>query len=167
MEDAGPSASSSGAERVRGPLGNLLHQFMQQPAIQDSWGVPSAPHTLLDWDAPEMMDVDTELHASVDARNLAFLAARMEEFMNEQASDIDSDDEDVERSDAESSASSEDCKLFLARILWVFNEYPVPRAPTRKSRKVNLDAPNTDWFPWPDREVDVPALCLDLRLIQR
>ncbi|KAJ7048321.1 hypothetical protein C8F01DRAFT_1283522 [Mycena amicta] len=93
------------AEVVRGPLLQFLHQLRMQPDREESW-VDHNTGTV-DWNSSDFMDVDTHMDESLDARNLAFLATRLEEYINERA-DIDSDDEETERSDAESSTVSED-----------------------------------------------------------
>ncbi|KAF7299723.1 hypothetical protein HMN09_00978100 [Mycena chlorophos] len=123
---------------VRGSLQNILQQLKDGASAEDTWVNPETG--VVDWSSSAMMDVDTTMHESLDARQKAFLAARLEEFLNEQTVEVGSDDEDAERSDGESSTESHD---------------PLPFLPGRKSRKVNLEAEKSEWFPWPDRETCV------------
>ncbi|KAF7318315.1 hypothetical protein HMN09_00340300 [Mycena chlorophos] len=94
---------------ARGTLQNILQQIKDGASAEDTWVNPETG--VVDWSSSAMMD--------------AFLAARLEEFLNEETVEVGSDDEDAERSDGESSTESHD---------------PLPFLPGRKSRKVNLDA---------------------------
>ncbi|KAF7316638.1 hypothetical protein HMN09_00396400 [Mycena chlorophos] len=122
---------------VRGSLLHTLEQLKNGPAAEDTW--VDSETGVVDWGS-SLMDVDMTMHDSLDVRTMALLASKLEEFLNEETRDVGSDDEEAERSDAESSTDA---------------ETPLPFLPGRKTRKVNASAEKSEWYPWPDKETCV------------
>ncbi|KAJ6609140.1 hypothetical protein B0H10DRAFT_1954877 [Mycena sp. CBHHK59/15] len=99
---------------------------------------------VVNWDS-DVMNFDTQLQETIDVRTTALLVEKLQQYLEDEG-DINhnSDDDDEERSEAGSSESLE--------------TEPVEDAPYvagRKSHKVDPNAIDSEWFPWPDKETCV------------
>ncbi|KAJ6556962.1 hypothetical protein B0H10DRAFT_2371346 [Mycena sp. CBHHK59/15] len=127
-------------ERVRGPLSEALEELTRHPDrdfSRNSW--VNEDTGIVDWNS-DMMDIDTHLQAPLTVRNTVFLMGQLHTYLNDRAVDVDSDEEPEERSDTESTTSSDSEEFHTAR---------------KTRRVINLDNLGSDWFPWPDKETCV------------
>ncbi|KAJ7062391.1 hypothetical protein C8F01DRAFT_1082891 [Mycena amicta] len=139
-QPSGVSESASGVQRhVRRMLSGILQQMLAPQTEQDMWvdeqtGVST-------WSS-EFAAMDATMDNPL-TQEMAFLAAKLDEYLNAPPSDINSDDQLEERSDPDKSDSGQP-------------HPPLERNPVGRGRHA-IDLSNTDneWFPWPDRETCV------------
>ncbi|KAJ7913831.1 hypothetical protein B0H13DRAFT_2232248 [Mycena leptocephala] len=114
-------------------------------SLDDSW-VNTETGTV-DWGSTELMDVDLRQQEPLSVRNTAFLTEQLHAYLN--SSNLsDSEDDAEERSEgnsaseptSESESEDEDGLQGLRR---------------KRGRVINLEQPNSEWFPWPDKETCV------------
>jgi hypothetical protein len=129
------------AARVRGPLASLLAQVVQDPDphrhqnnyVDQDTGV-------VNWDS-DLLNFDTHFQDSLEVRTMAQLSENPKEYLrNEGDINHDSDADLEERSNASSSSDDADDVETVGTA--------------QKSCKIGPESMGTEWFPWPDKEVN-------------
>jgi hypothetical protein len=123
--------------------------------VDDTWVDPQTGAST--W-SEAFLNMDANMY-DPQAQQDAFMAARLDEYLNSTPSDIDSDDVPDERSEPDDSdAEPSQPGTFLCSL------HPLPAhrtkcliGPTRFTtgrgrHAVDLSNLNNEWFPWPDRE---------------
>ncbi|KAJ6521031.1 hypothetical protein B0H19DRAFT_1086555 [Mycena capillaripes] len=136
-------------QHVRGALGRTLAQIQSQPQPPRSHYDYVDPSTgVVDWSSA---GYDTQLEESHEVRMSTQLAQNLVQYLD---GDWDSDNDFEERSQLDNSSQSDSALL----TFMPFKDSEVPYVAGRQSRKVDPEATESPWFPWPDKEKQNTAI---------
>lgn len=140
-------------EQVLGPLARTLEQIQHNyspSSLQNSY--VDTETGVVDW---ALADYDTDLAEPLQAH---LLAQDLAEYLRNGDIDHNSDDDSEERSQFSKSSESDNGKHILLYYGVIGDIVVDSQVPVRRSRKVDSDAVDSPWFPWPDKEVLVTLL---------